>query len=55
MAVGRAPILGVNPHTISRIKTRRKRKRKEIYEKSIVLKYIKVKRSKLNYTKIYII
>jgi len=40
---------------ISRTKTRRKRKREEIYEGSIVLKYIKVKRSKLNTTEIYII
>jgi hypothetical protein len=40
---------------LSRIKTRRKRKRKEIYKESIVLKYIKAKRRKLNATKICII
>ena len=40
---------------ISKTKTRRKRKRKTIYKESIVLKYIKVKRSKLNTTEIRII
>jgi hypothetical protein len=40
---------------VSRTKTRRKRKRKERYEESIVLKYVKAKRSKLNATEIRII
>jgi hypothetical protein len=40
---------------ISKIKTKRKRKKREIYKESIILKYIKAKRSKLKAIKIYII
>jgi hypothetical protein len=40
---------------ISKIKTRRKRKRKEIYKENIILKYIKAKKSKLNTIKSHII
>jgi hypothetical protein len=40
---------------INKTKTRRKRKRKETHKESIILKYPKAKKSKLNATKIHII